>query len=224
MAYDRQFVLLTWNFSILGTQEVANTTLHISGDTGFDAASALANLDSSDLAALNTSMRVLMGTTEINWANFSKFEGIKAAAKDVAGHDIAAPKELATGTPASGSATTTVFAQDTIVVSLRTATTFGRANYGRMYLPHSGMTRFTGVPQAADATCAAVAAAAVDFIENVNVVTNTGAEPGGASIMSKAGTGTAKAVTRVAVGNLVDTQRRRRNRLAETYQFDTVTI
>jgi len=222
MAYDRQFLLLTWNWSILGSDEIANTTLHVSGTEDFDAAAALANITTTTADGLNTAMRTFMGTSGLLWANFSKFEGIKMAAKSVAGLDIAAPKERITQTAASGSATTTGFAQDTLVVSLRTSTTFGRANYGRMYIPHSHGARVTGTPQLADATCTAIADGAADLIDSVNDLLNTGGEPGLAAIMSKAGTGTTKAVTRVAVGSLVDTQRRRRNRLVETYQFSEV--
>ena len=62
-----------------------------------------------------------------------------------------------------------------------------------------------------------VRTAAGVFLSAVNDITNTGSDPGLISIMSSKGAGTTKGVTTVAVGNVVDTQRRRRNRLTENY-------
>lgn len=67
-----------------------------------------------------------------------------------------------------------------------------------------------------------VATAAALFLNTVNDVCNTGPEPGVIQIMSSKGTGTSKGVTSMAIGNVLDTQRRRRNRLVEGYTTRSV--
>jgi hypothetical protein len=91
-----------------------------------------------------------------------------------------------------------------------------------MYLPHCSVTRVTATPFMNGTNIGGVRTAAVAFLDGVNNIMNTGADPSLISIMSSKGTGTTKGVTTVAVGNVLDTQRRRRNRLTENYTSGSV--
>lgn len=109
--------------------------------------------------------------------------------------------------------------QLTLVASLRNEVPRGDATHGRMYLP--------GINAAvdADARVSAVVAGNIGtnmktLIDGVNGMTN------GAGLRvvlaSAKGAGTIRQVSKVMIGNLYDTQRRRRNGLTEGYTTHSV--
>lgn len=224
MAYDRQSLLISWLFDIIGEDEVAITSLHVSGSTTFDAVDALGGLSTGDLDALQVLMSTLMSDSNLLWADFSRATGIKVAALDVTGHYLTDPLVRDIQTPASGSSNGPIYPQDSIVISLRAASTFGQANRGRMYLPHCATIRVSATPFMSGTQLGGLRTAAQTFLNGVNDVTNTGADPAVLQIMSSKGTGTSKGVATLAVGNVLDTQRRRRNRLTENYLTATVSL
>src|SRR3954468_13799299 len=146
LSYDRQALLISWLFAILGEDEVAVTSLHVAGTTSFDAEAALGALSTSDQDHLQEAMSTLMSDDDLQWGNFSQATGLKAAALDTSGPYLAEPVTRDIQTPASGSSTGLVYPADTVVVSLRSPSTFGEANRGRMYLPHVAITRVTATP------------------------------------------------------------------------------
>lgn len=117
----------------------------------------------------------------------------------------------------TGASLSTSWPQLTVVVSLRTAVARGYGTHGRVYTPAACAAATTGLITAGDA--GGMATSFKDLIEDINgeadlalagfprvgVVSNMG-EPGASRI-----------VTRVLVGNVIDTQRRRRNSLVEAY-------
>lgn len=110
------------------------------------------------------------------------------------------------------------YAQLALVVSLRGDRDRGRASRGRYYIPAGSLGVDTNgrIPQA---QCEASADAAATFLGNVNNFPGFDL-PWGPSVhvMSALGTpGPVMKVDRVEVGNVMDTQRRRRNQLPETY-------
>lgn len=224
MAYDRQSLLISWLFDILGEEEVAVTSVHVSGTTSFDAVAALGGLSTADQDGLQALMSTLMSDDDFQWGNFSRATGLKVAALDELGHYLAEPLVRDIQSPASGSSTGLVYPQDTVVVSLRSSSTFGEANRGRMYLPHIAINRVTATPFMNGTNIAACATAAQTFLNGVNDITNTGADPAALTIMSSKGAGAAKAVVSMAIGNVLDTQRRRRNRLTEQYTSRSVSL
>lgn len=105
-----------------------------------------------------------------------------------------------------------------MVVSLWSGSNFGKANHGRMYLPMP-VDHLTAV----EASTGKVALASTNALrDKVNGVLNQvegeistiGTEMR-LVIASKLGTGATKEVEHIAVGRIVDTQRRRRNALPE---------
>ena len=225
MAYDRSHLEVSWIFRIDGTDEVAMTGLSVTGAPGFDAVAALLQYDEVvDGQALGQAMTTFLSANPIAWADYSFLTDVKVAAVDVTGHYI-----NTAGNPKIWSADTTFHGTDTqivpqcsIVLSLRSPTTLGRANYGRMYLPHTLLPLGAGNPSALATTAEEAATKAATFINEVNEIFDTGDDPGVVQIMSSVAPGLSKAVTRVAVGDVNDTQRRRRNRLPENYSFEAV--
>jgi hypothetical protein len=224
MAYSNQFISLRWLFRIIGTDEIAVTGLNYSTAPGWTGAvAALGEMSAGATApALVNRMATLMGTAQIQWAEYSRLVGIKCAAVGTDGHYLTDPLIFEDDTPAAGASLQTL-PQGAIVVSLLSGFTLGAGNRGRMYLPHCHAGIVAGSAQSDDATVAFIATAAGTFIngctDDINADTTATLFP---AIMSQKGAGTAKGVTSVAVGTVNDTQRRRRNALIESYVTDAL--
>jgi hypothetical protein len=148
------------------------------------------------------------------------FTGVKAA---VIGPDGRYPAEgnaiesLVT-TPVAGGSTAIGIPQISTVVTLTTPLLRGKGSVGRMYLPPSGLRILVADGRLDAAAAQAIANAAGTFITDLN-----GLLDGDVSVFGQTGTGTARDVTGVRVGRVLDTQRRRRNAIPEGYTFASVT-
>ena len=118
-------------------------------------------------------------------------------------------------TPVRGSVEGNGMPQQTLCVSLLTGAKRGLASRGRFYPPATvlslgsdGTVSKTGVNL--------VATAARTLITNLNNWPGTDTPLGG-QVVVLGGNGTTRNVTAVSVGNVMDTQRRRRNKLRESY-------
>lgn len=217
MAYSNSFLKVTWNFSIASTDEIAQTSLNFSSETSYAAAVARDAIDDTTGQALITAMGTLMGNVQLQWASYSRLTGIRVAAVGMSGAELGEAVEIDRTTPIVG-LENNILPQATIVVSLRSSSSSGSGNRGRMYLPHVKFPLMTASPYAAGTSTAGLVSAAATFINScetaINFVTD---DTCFAAIMSQVGSGTHKQITEVRVGNVVDTQRRRRNQLPETY-------
>jgi len=225
MAYDRQFLRIDFLFAIGGTAEVAVTSINyasIAGWTG--AAAALEELRADGTVAGDSmaAMLTFIRNANLFWADYSDLTGIKFAAVGTDGHYIAEPfpTEL---TPAESGAAANTLPQSTVVLSLRSGLSLGSANYGRMYLPHTRIGMVAGTPATNVATTDIIAAAGKTFVNDLTAALQDPVTAIITPMIMTAKTGAAsKAVTAVAVGTVTDTQRRRRNKLIETYSTDTL--
>lgn len=226
MASDRQYLKINWNFSIISTDEVATTGLAFSllAGTSFDAEAALAEIVTATTgAALATRMQTLLASTSLLWANYSQLVSVRMAAVGTDGLELAAPKiHTVAGTVIGDNVN--VLPQSTIVVSLRSMQFGPGANYGRMYLPHTSFNLNTGTPIADSNDVILVATAADTFVEGCQTDLNAAlTEVVDAMIISHITGRESRGVASIAVGNVVDTQRRRRNQLNEVYAFRAIT-
>lgn len=128
--------------------------------------------------------------------------------------------------PVGGGGTGAVPPQCSIVASLRSATPRGLGSKGRMYLP--------GVSSAVSTTTGKITSSNTNDIRTtfqtfLNAVNASSAVPGQAIIASKGRTGVSpvaplnKLITQIQIGDVYDTQRRRRNALQEVYSLGTIT-
>jgi hypothetical protein len=223
MPYDQEFLKLTWNFTIVGTPEIAQVGLNFSDPINpvFDALASLNSIDIDVLGPLLLArMATLLGTSGLNWANYSRLNSVRVAGVLMSGLEIDPAKQFEDSTPAAGSATN-IPPQSSLVVSTRSGLTTGSANFGRMYLPHTMPSLVTGTPFVGSGDTAAIVTAAATFVNGVRADINASAGPPdlNAMIMTQVTGGFSKEITQVAVGNVIDTQRRRRNQLNETYAF-----
>jgi hypothetical protein len=222
MAYSGQFLKITWGFTVSNSDEIADTSMHLTTAPGWTGAqAALEDLTAADLDDLTIAYRDFMQASQtLAWAGYSNLTSTKVAAIGTNGKYITDPKidETAIGTIKGTSGG--IVPQSTVVLSLRSGFTLGGGNYGRMYLPHCSFAIPNNDPRASAADAAALATAGAGFLNNVSGILNDSIDatvfP---AIMSQTTPPTGKGVTQVAVGRVVDTQRRRRNRLSEEYQF-----
>lgn len=110
-------------------------------------------------------------------------------------------------------------------VSLLTDTARGRANRGRYYVPTGGMGVDSGTGRMTSTDASTMAGAAQTFLNALNNQAGIDVNNPRVVVASNLGQpGPIRDVTRVAVGDVLDTQRRRRNALDETYTERPVTI
>lgn len=117
----------------------------------------------------------------------------------------------ASGYPVGANSGTQLPPQNSVCVSLRTLQV-GSAGRGRMFLPSPSSTSLSGA-RLATAAQGDVTDAAAQFLEDISYMSGPFVQP-----IVTGGNFTKYAVVKaVKVGNVVDTQRRRRNRLSEVY-------
>jgi hypothetical protein len=109
--------------------------------------------------------------------------------------------------------------QIALAVSLTTGFTRGAAHRGRFYLPATTTPLVGTTGLISDAAADGVAAAAKAFVEAISDVPglDTPYSPGAVVMSRKSGQARTRQVTGIAVGKVIDTQRRRRRSLPESY-------
>ena len=123
------------------------------------------------------------------------------------------------GAPQQGYAGSTIASpQDAMAITLWSGLTLGKANYGRFYLPYSALPVALANAQIDSGSVAGLLAEAKTFLDETNVWADSFVGDARVVIMSSVGAGTTKVATTVRVGNVRDTQRRRRNGIPEAYQ------
>lgn len=106
--------------------------------------------------------------------------------------------------------------QSALVVSLRTSAA-GRRGKGRFYMPFVAPVFGTADDRVPDASLNPLVTATAVFISALNALTEGGTGPFPIAVQSRAIPASDPPVTRIAIGNVVDTQRRRRNAVREVY-------
>lgn len=225
MTYDRGFLRLTWRFSIINRDEIALTGLNFStpDDPTFDPNVALGEINMPVLGPLLIArMGTLMATSPMRWADYSRLNSIRIGAVQTTGLETIEAKEAEDITPPAG-ASTEVLPQSSVVASLRSGFVTGAANFGRMFLPHSALPLATGTPETSSTVTGTVATAFQTFVSGVktdlDAAVTAAVDP---MIMTQVVGGTSKRVASIAVGDVNDTQRRRRNQLPEEYTFRSI--
>lgn len=221
MAY-RPHIVLQWGGRLgLTSGEVwSNTMRFVTNSTDVNDLQALAAEWSSELIpALTTLM------TASSYSSAANLEYIKANAVDASGHQPPGPTNAwfaPTDFPIKAGGGTASFYQDALVVSFTTAIERGVAVRGRCYVPgpdrqNTNMDTSTGLMS--DAFVLSVRNAWQTFL--VDLDDNPGPDFADlrAAVVSKVGDPETnyQTITGVRVGRVMDTQRRRRNALAENY-------
>lgn len=221
MTYATQHILLSWLYKISGTDERGETSVRLGVPIGTpDAVDILSSFTTTNMDNFYLAMASLCAGLDIKYADYAVLDTMKAAAIGTNGLYLTDP--LVTPTGAAAGNDTEVHPQSTVVLSLRSGSNFGDANFGRMYLPYTALQVAPTTPYATSARATAMAANFATFVNTVNGEADSILSTLQIMIMSAKGTGTNKSPTQVACGRVNDTQRRRRNRLNEDYSFASV--
>lgn len=221
MAYDRRSIYMTFGGSLAVTEEW-NTGLHFAhpeGGTGdhnvtvaeWNALIGSANLAANLQAILTTWFQ--SGNSGAAIGALSDLRYLKLAYLDLDGTYLSDPPFVSEFAPVLAPVTTPLPPQVSYVVSLRSGLVLGDANFGRMYMPPPTwlVGQNAGLASSAEVTAARTAARTmINGITSRLATQVPGIKP---VIMSKKGIGTTKAVAKIGIGQVLDTQRRRRNRL-----------
>lgn len=188
--------------------DIWQCTLHMEG-TGMPTADAALDDLVKDLstwmAASNSASSAALG-----WVKFNEIDPVSRRYKSAT-----ETHERILTTPVKGRVEGNGMPQQTLCISLLTGAKRGLASRGRFYPPATIASLGpdgTVNPNAVQAT----ATAARTLITNLNNWPGTDTPLGG-QVVVLGGNGTTRPVTAVSVGNVMDTQRRRRNKLRESY-------
>lgn len=155
----------------------------------------------------------MLTSTAVAMQNSHRLLWCKIALQDVEGRypDGIDAVEYISETPVQGATAGGHPPQCSIACSTTTAVSRGRASRGRFYLPTSSW------DTAADGMLATQVPTnmATRLAQFLDAVTDEMAAP--AAVFSKIGSGTTRNIVGVRVGRVVDTQRRRRNQLPESW-------
>lgn len=210
-------IRVTFNGSLCEGQEIWSFGMHLAAPDGSDVSS---DFDAIDLSAFYVAFNASMiGTPDQGLVTGATFDSVRAALVDQYGTTVGESKYFGPfiGTP--GVDTGDYIPQHSIVVTLNTDDRTGRAARGRFYLPTGyGLPGDDGYLSSADVN--SLSDSVVAFLNAIN-----GVAPGDTQLSTFSPgvsgqiliTPLVNAITSVSIGNVVDTQRRRRNGLQERY-------
>lgn len=175
--------------------------------------------DVADLATTAQSLFVtnVMGVSVVKdlFPTSMAFTGVRCQQIEADG-TLRATASVLLGTPAAGTQGLSLPAQCAVVVSLRTATPGARGR-GRLYLPSPAADQTTVTGRLLTAARDLLAEGMANFFDGWNADAST--MPVG--VASSVG-GFVTTVTSIQVGDVIDTQRRRRDTLPESYKSRTL--
>jgi hypothetical protein len=181
------------------------------------------HLAAIDLDAVASELQTFYSTAAMGISSTAKLSFMKLAHVNTAGIYAEAPRVHEYTPVISGPSSANNWPnQCSVAVTLWSGESFGRANYGRFYLPPTPQTLDGTTNRIAAFTAGAIADAAVSFLNSIGAAIDSVTFPMYLANMSKLGSGTTKHVTKVRVGEVVDTQRKRRNANAEVYETRTL--
>jgi len=228
MPFDRRHVVLQWGGTLPGGEIWSNSLRLASSGEGPTAA---VPTHDDMITWLNTTVKDALaayhGGTTAGVHQFAKLVYAKLNVVDQNGHYVEDTTNEYVWSPtlAGGNGGTLHPNQIALVVTLATDFERGHAHQGRYYMPlpafavasSDGLISTSDANFAANAAKQLVEALSVDPAQVVLPVENMRV-----CVMSQRGTGATRPVTGIKVGRVLDTQRRRRQELPESYVRVTV--
>lgn len=192
-----------------GEEWSVNPVYYIGSDFGTPVSSTQANAIAVAIAA------VAVPTGLLNIMNSSCFvTGARVEARTLAGA-LESIGEAVKASPTAGSSSTALPFQSSAVISLRTATA-GASGRGRLYWPATGAPLGTGTLRILPATVTSALAGAKTYLSGIQAAIDVTLDGVGLAVWSRK-VPELYNVNTIQMGDIVDTQRRRRDQTVETY-------
>ena len=220
MAYDREHGILVWGGTLPGG-EIWSNSLRMAETEALIPANDAAGWDVQDLLDhYKTVIQAHHANSAAQISPRAKLTYVKFNRVDINGHYIDPTTFESLFAPVSGGGASWACPnQISLVVTLTTAISRGLANKGRIFAPTPSAEPDASTGLISSAAAGGIAAQYKAFLEALSDVPGLDtADTPGVCVMSKVGSGATHRVSGVRVGRVYDTQRRRRNALAEDYQ------
>lgn len=201
--------------TVLGTTfngaDIFSFSLRIIPDIGSE------QVTQAQVDALAPSAQAMFSNANLAICSWNKMTGLKLAPIGVDGNyppGEDAVEHVFAPSIAGGAVVNTIIwpPQCSYSVGLQTAADRGPGHIGRFYLPSMAFNVNTATGKVGDLV-ASVGATIRTWINAINLV----ADVGTVGVIGKVGSGSSRVVTGIRCGQVVDTQRRRRNAIDETY-------
>jgi hypothetical protein len=220
--YDVQQIYLTWGGSLgsVGTnvgKEIWQCGVRFAALGGVG--TPIGGFGAFDLGDVANAIATYHADPTLHLANDTRLSWVKAALLRVDGEYATEPRlhTFPSGVQGGGGSNSLQAFQVSLAVTLWSGETLGKANYGRFYLPAMNITRTYGSGTLTSFYTDQIATATRTMLQAVDGELSTLNYDWRLAIMSSLGNGTHKPVAQIKVGDVLDTQRRRRNALDETY-------
>lgn len=218
MAYKYNFIKITALGQLAGTDEIFSFGLHFG--------SSINDVTSNEYTAFTSSIDEIAELVRQFWVepfngipNQWQLTSVKMALIATNGkyETWAAPEEFIFDVPISGPDVNGSAPQLAAVVTLQSQKPRDPGKYNRFYVP----TRSSGEPRYAigNQTQQSLADSTVTMIDGIADLLRADKINMNSTVVSASGTGFALPTQRVKVGSVIDTQRRRRNKLPENYVY-----
>ena len=230
MAFPTNYVKMTWGGTLAAGQDIWSCGLYLDAGLG-----NINPIDEAQWAAIGevlptyaAAVRQLHTDADTRIPNGVLLEWVKLAYLDVNGSYKAEAHEYIYPTPVGGGGGTAYVPQVACVVTLVSEKYKDPGKYNRFYLPAAAPTN-TGVYKMTATQTAAVAASAAAFIEALDATYSgeTGGTTWGGNIVPVVASKSYNQIMPVVslrVGDVLDTQRRRRNKIYENYTEQVVDV
>lgn len=219
MPYLAPFMKVTWGGTFDGEEEIWTNGLNFPIGDGVEADPQVV-LDAT-ITNVAATIQAWHTNSDTGISNRCRLEWIKYATIGTDGRYIGDAAIYDYPAPVNGGSPGSIETQRSLCLSFKTAERRGAGANGRIFVPAFRLGVATngrlGTSDQAD-----FLAAGRTFILNMNTEIQPGLPGSAVSVMSNVGSGSEHEVLRVRVGDVIDSQRRRKNKMLENYIENTV--
>lgn len=222
MAYPYSFIKMTFGGDLVGTDEIWSCGLHIGKENENTTQSDLESMSLFTTSGINLVLEDFYKSQDSGTPSKMRLQWIKLAAIGTNGKYMGTPVEYFYPSAVSGGSTLPFIPSTASAVTLVSDKFKDPGKYNRFYLPVCAPAGNNAFKERKDQTDAK-ALQVKGLIEGINIVLMSEFAGLRIRVVSQR-SGIYRDIERVRVGDIIDTQRRRRNALRETYSEEEVTF
>lgn len=217
MAYAWSYIKLTWGGSLANDEEIWTCGIHFANQNADVLGGAWTSIDGTVMSNIANVIRTMHTTSGLAIPQGVKLEWVKVALIGRDGKYEQAPKEFIFSTAAGGATSSPYAPQLSTVITLQSNKYKDPGKFNRYYVPSLGPIGASNYKYT-KAMTDEMAEAHATMLDDLNDIFNglSGQMTLRAAAVNQK-TASYEYITKVKVGSIVDTQRRRRNKLVEEY-------